>query len=223
VRLIVSDDGQGIEPSFLPVIFERFRQADSSIIRRQGGLGLGLAIVKHLVELHAGEVHAQSAGPGHGASFIVDLPTTAPGAARPETTPVVETPVAPLSGRRLLIVEDDSDTRAFVVRMLEDCGALVLEASSAAEALLLVSSAELMVSDIGMPVVDGYQLMRQIRVLAPDQGGRIPAIALTAFAGERDRELAYAAGFHTYLSKPVGRDQLIGAIRSLLQRAPVQT
>jgi signal transduction histidine kinase/CheY-like chemotaxis protein len=250
VELRVSDTGQGIAPDFLPHIFDRFRQADSSITRRHGGLGLGLAIVHHLVELHGGTVRAESAGIGHGATFIVRLPVAglpvAAGGSRNEAdrgkqsageandqaasrnpnsaiSPGREPQSAVLSGLRVLVVDDDADTLTLLKTMLVREGAEVAAVSSAAEALTLVPRffPEVLVSDISMPDVDGYELLRKVRALPGDFGGQVPALALTAHARAEDRAQTLAAGYQAHVVKPVEPAQLIEQIATLAGRRTV--
>jgi signal transduction histidine kinase/ActR/RegA family two-component response regulator len=219
-QITVTDTGKGIHPNFLPHVFEYFRQADSATTRKYGGLGLGLAIVRHLVELHGGTVQAESAGEGLGATFTVRLPLmSAQSTGIAEIQPLE--PALNLNGIQILVVDDDNDTREFVTFVLEQSGARVVTAASAIAALerLTQSQPHLLLSDIGMPQMDGYMLIRQVRALPPEQGGKIPAIALTAFAGEMNQQQALAAGFHMHLSKPVEPDQLISMIASLVVRS----
>ena len=218
-QIQVIDTGRGISPDFLPNIFERFRQSDSSSIRKQGGLGLGLAIVRELVELHRGTVTAQSPGVGQGATFTVRLPLT--------TTPL-ETSIDPepsqsasdLTDIKILVVEDSDDARELMTLLLEQYNANVTAVASAQAALeaLNQSLPDIIVSDVSMPEVDGYTLIRQIRALPPERGGQIPAIALTAYAEESDRQQAIAAGYQRHVAKPVKLDELIKAIASLVVR-----
>ncbi|MGQ0697689.1 MAG: ATP-binding protein [Panacagrimonas sp.] len=226
VEIAVADSGAGIAPDFLPHVFERFRQADSSTTRQYGGLGLGLAIVKQLAELHGGSVAAHSAGVGQGARFTVTLPVVAvhvPDAveprehARPGRSGGVDDSDVSLKGLRILVVEDDHDARALIAMVLEGRGAEVLRAASAEEALVAVRSLrpQLMVSDIGMPGVDGYELMRLVRLLPADAGGTIPAIALTAFARSEDRTRALGAGYQLHLVKPIEPPELVAAVASI--------
>lgn len=217
-QIQVSDNGQGIRPDFLPHVFEYFRQADSSTTRQFGGLGLGLAIVRHLVELHGGTVQAESPGEGLGATFMVRLPLMSTQFPQNEEIPRMESDN--LHGLQILVVDDDADTCEFVAFVLEQAGANVVIAASAPEALarLMQSQSNLLLSDIGMPGTDGYMLIRQIRALPPEQGGTIPAIALTAFAGEMNQQQALAAGFQKHLSKPIEPEHLISTIASLVVR-----
>ncbi|HEU5195153.1 MAG TPA: ATP-binding protein, partial [Methylomirabilota bacterium] len=228
-RLTVTDTGQGIEPAMLPQVFDTFRQADSSSTRRHGGLGLGLAIVRRLVELHHGEVQAASEGKDRGATFTVRLPLLADDA-RPTSAPTSdsrrgrEEPSLPrLDGRRILVVDDDDDARRFVTSVLSGCGADVRPASSAERALDVLSGTyvDVLVSDIGMPGADGYDLITRVRALEREHGGRIPAIALTAYASEEDRDRALAIGFSVHLAKPVSPGALARAVHDLLDSTPV--
>jgi len=235
VRVKVSDTGDGVAPDFLPHVFERFRQAESGPARKYQGLGLGLAIVRQLVELHGGEVSAHSPGKGQGATFVVSLPVPALAAVPPGTEQAEEaegaeqleareawTAAQPalLRGLRVLVVEDDPDGRGLVTTVMEQCGADVTAVASAAEALLEFERAppEIVVSDIGLPGQDGYALIREIRKRAPEEGGRIPALALTAFATSADREEALAAGYQEHLIKPAKPADLVAAVASLTGR-----
>jgi CheY-like chemotaxis protein len=200
----VCDTGKGINPEFLPYVFDYFRQENSSTTRMFGGLGLGLAIVRYLVEQHGGRVCAQSPGEGQGATFTVWLPLMPTSVEMtPETQPSDEAP--DLSGIRVLVVDDEEDMREFLAFVLEDYGAQVTVAASAGEALAALPQVkpDILLSDIGMPEVDGYMLIRQIRALPEEQGGTIPAIALTAYAGEADQTKALSAGFTQHVAKPV--------------------
>jgi CheY-like chemotaxis protein/anti-sigma regulatory factor (Ser/Thr protein kinase) len=214
-EIVVTDTGQGIEPTFLPHVFERFRQADSSPARQHGGLGLGLAIVRHLVEAHGGTVHAESQGLGQGTTFTVLLPIRAV-VERPAGIPVVggrrEAPR--LSGARALLVDDEEDARELVRYVLETRGAHVTVASTANEALHLIAreTFDVVVADLGMPGQDGFALIRAIRGLPESRGSQLPAIAVTAYAGLRDRDRALDAGFNRHLAKPVDAEQLIEAV-----------
>ena len=217
-QITVTDTGKGIEPDFLPYVFDYFRQADSTITRKFGGLGLGLAIVRHLVELHGGTVKSESPGEGQGATFTVSIPLMP---LQPQTTPAQAAPESSfnLRGIRVLVVDDDADARDLLVFLLEDCGASVTAVASAEDALALLTQSvpDLLLSDIAMPHTDGYMLLRQVRALPPKQGGLVPAIALTAYAGEIDYQQALAAGFQRHLSKPLDpADKLVQTMLELL-------
>jgi signal transduction histidine kinase/ActR/RegA family two-component response regulator len=229
VEISVSDTGAGISPEFLPHVFDRFRQADQRTTRQHGGMGLGLSIVRHLVELHGGTVRAESAGLGEGSTFTVLLPVApvyqaeAAGervhpAAR-DTLPSYEC-AERLDGLRVLVVDDEPDTRELLMAGLGQCGAEVTVTASASEALAAIELAApaLIISDIGMPDVDGYELMRQIRRLPADKGGKIPAIALTAYARTEDRLQALRAGYQMHVTKPVELAELVAVVSSLAQR-----
>ncbi len=230
VEVSVIDSGTGIRPEFLPHVFERFRQADSSTTRRHGGLGLGLAIVKQLAELHGGTVRAKSPGEGQGSTFVVSLPITVVHEARPETVrPKEDQPgeydcsERPLAGIRVLVVDDDPDARQLVRRVLTECGAEVAVAGSAAEAVGLVEALrpDILVSDIGMPDQDGYDLIRQVRSRVAAK--TLPAVALTAFARSEDRRRALLAGFQTHVAKPVEPAELVAVVASLVERTGGQS
>ncbi len=226
VQISVTDSGQGIEPSLLPHLFERYRQGDSSATRQQGGLGLGLAIVKHLVELHGGTIHARSEGAGRGSTFTVLLPVRAvdppehiEGEPHPATPAAMilggDTPS--LSGLSILVVDDENDARELVSRVLLECGASVHPVGSADEALAALdrSNFDLLVSDIGMPGIDGYTLIKRIRAERSLDSAHLPAIALTAFARSEDRTRALLAGFQSHISKPVEPAELIATVASV--------
>lgn len=223
VEIAIADTGQGINPNFVPYVFDRFRQADSSSTRSYSGLGLGLAIVRHLVELHGGTVRADSPGEGQGATFTVKLPlipvrveVNSPDRVHPTVGQGVPFDNPPsLAGVRVLVVDDETDVREFVTIVLEQCGATVVAVASVAEAIVTVSqlSVDILVSDIGMPYEDGYSLIRQVRTLK--QGGQIPAIALTAYARVEDRTRAIAEGFQMHLPKPVEPAELVTVVASL--------
>jgi PAS domain S-box-containing protein len=229
IEIGVSDSGAGIAPEFLPYVFDRFRQADQRTTRQHGGLGLGLAIVRHLVELHGGTVRAESPGHGQGATFTVLLPV-APvyqsvgqgervhPAAR-ETLPLYECPDR-LDGLKVLAVDDEPDTRELLKVGLGQCGAQVTAVGSAAEALEAIAAAmpDLLISDIGMPGEDGYALIRRVRELPAASGGRVPAIALTAYARVEDRLQALRAGYQMHVPKPVELAELVAVAASLVQR-----
>ena len=214
----VIDTGQGIEPEFLPYIFDRFRQADSASTRNFGGLGLGLAIVKHLTELHSGAIAVTSTGEGQGSTFTVELPlahinTKMP----PNSTPDDLVQTKKLTGIRVLAVDDEADSLSLIAFILEQEGADVTTATSATEALKILSQStfDLLISDIGMPEVDGYELMRQIRKM-PDRTA-IKAIALTAYAGEFDRHKAREAGFQQHIAKPIEVNTLVNTAIELMK------
>jgi signal transduction histidine kinase/CheY-like chemotaxis protein len=223
----VSDTGQGIDPVFLPYIFDYFRQADSTITRQFGGLGLGLTIVRHLVELHGGTVQAISEGEGKGTTFSVTLPLLQSILQKPpHPLSSSELPLPPaltqrLQQIRILVVDDDADMREFVAVVLQEAGAQVALASSAGEALAKLSrfSPHVLLSDLGLPNVNGYQLLKQIRTLVPELGGQVPAIALTAYTGEYDQQQIRAAGFQQHLSKPIEPEQLVLAVVRLLNQS----
>jgi signal transduction histidine kinase/ActR/RegA family two-component response regulator len=216
-QIQVSDTGKGITPEFLPHVFEYFRQENSTTTRQFGGLGLGLAIVRYLTELHGGSVLAESPGEGLGATFTVRLPLRVADAeaTQDEAQPDCS---ANLSGLRVLVVDDEADIRELVAFILEQSGAEVTVTASAEEALIALNQSvpDVLLSDIGMPEVDGYMLMRQVRALSPERGGKLPAIAFTAYAGEYNQQQALAAGFQLHISKPVEPEKLVSAIASLV-------
>jgi PAS domain S-box-containing protein len=218
-QIQVIDTGKGISPDFLPHVFEYFRQADSTTTRVFGGLGLGLAIVRHLVELHGGAVWAESAGEGQGATFTVRLPLSA---IQPEINQDNRQPdsTIDLSDLKLLVVDDEVDSREFVAFVLEQYGAVVTAVASAGEALeaLALEKPDLLLSDIGMPEMDGYMLIRQIRAMPPELGGQIRAIALSAYASNSDSKQALLAGFQKHIAKPVEPAQLIAVVATLIGR-----
>jgi signal transduction histidine kinase len=231
VVLRVEDTGIGISREFLPYVFDRFSQADGSATRRHGGLGLGMAIVRHLVELHGGTVRADSAGEGAGATFTITLPMR-PGVDLDDESAQVAAQAAgaeigmlpQLNGVSIMIVDDDLDSRNFMSELLENQGASVASAHSTAEALRMLVEArpDIVISDIGMPGEDGYQFIRRVRGLTDREGGRIPAIALTAYARPEDARAALVAGYQRHLSKPVIVGQLVSAIVELAVPAPVR-
>jgi PAS domain S-box-containing protein len=216
-RLTIADSGIGIAPEILPHVFDRFRQADSSTTRTHGGLGLGLALVRYLVEAHGGSVRADSGGAGRGATFVVELPLRASGPTTRSTGQRLPTPV--LTGARVLVVEDDADTRDFLGFVLQSAGVKLALAATAAEALerLTAETFDLVVSDLSMPDADGYTLIRRLRELDAAAGARRPAVALTAHAGPDDRRRALEAGFDAYLVKPVDAKDLAGVVARLLR------
>ena len=219
----VDDDGAGIDPEFLPFVFDRFRQADGSVSREHGGLGLGLAIVRHLVELHGGTVRAESRGQDRGATFTVQFPKLEVPALTPSPAPpgngtdVARPPADELRGLRVLVVDDEEDARELTAAMLREAGADVQTAASAAEALrhLDRSRPDALLADIGMPGADGYALIRQIRQRDVDEGRYLPAAAITAYAGDRDRDRALAAGYDVHVPKPVNRGAVVAAVRAI--------
>lgn len=225
-EISVEDTGIGIRPEFLPHVFDRFRQADPSTTRQYGGLGLGLSIVKNLVELHGGTVRVKSPGENQGTTFIIALPISHvgaderypydPQAVAPNPFDLMELPT--LSNVRMLVVDDESDGRAFIARILEDRGASVTCASSGREALDALSRNhfDLLLSDIGMPDMDGFELIRRVRALDKSRTGPIPAIAITAYARAEDRQRSLLAGFHMHLSKPIEARELIASIAGLI-------
>ena len=229
VDIRVVDSGEGIGTDFLPSVFERFRQADGSTARRHGGLGLGLAIVKHLIEMHGGTVAATSAGKGLGSTFSVSLPLAAirrdaesPKRPRgqfvgPQATNGRQ---ASLTGLKVLVVDDESDSRNLLRRILEECHAEVATAGSAVEGVQLVASfsPDVLVSDIGMPGVDGYEFLRRVRALEPRSAARLPAIALTAFARSEDRSRALLSGYSVHVAKPVEPSELVATVAAVAGR-----
>ncbi|MDZ8029241.1 MAG: PAS domain S-box protein [Nostoc sp. DedQUE11] len=217
VQIIISDTGKGIHPDFLPYVFDYFRQEDGATTRKFGGLGLGLAIARHLVELHGGAVWAESPGEGQGATFTVRLPSL-PNPSPKNSDRKQSQPSLNLQGIKVLVIDDDTDTREFLTFLLEHYQANVTAVASAVEAIdsLTECRSDVLVSDIGMPEVDGYMLMRQVRALPPEQGGNIKAIALTAYAGEIDYQQAMLAGFQQHVPKPVEPEVLVKAIVELI-------
>jgi len=273
VRLVVTDNGDGISPEFLPFVFHRFRQEEGSISRKAGGLGLGLAVVRHLVELHGGSVSAESPGPGKGSTFTVDLPLAADrrdrqragenlapeqgieaervferrstdkagpeadvinGVEESKSEPDESAGALPLEGVRVLLVEDDDDSRHLLSLILRRYGADVVSAASSSEALdaFVQKTPHVVISDIGMAEEDGYALLRKLRLLPlqpsllpetsaasaveHDSPASIPAIALTGYATSKDRDLALSAGYQLHIAKPVEPEDLVAAIRRLI-------
>jgi CheY-like chemotaxis protein len=215
LRISVHDTGVGIAPDFLPYLFERFMQADGSTTRQHGGLGLGLSIVRNLIEMHGGTVRAESAGSDKGATFTIELPVGS------EADDSVKSRRPLTSGRKLkgikvLVVDDDADTREVVRRFLLQCEATPILAASAEEAQSVLDSVtpDVIVSDIGMPTQDGYEFMRAVRF----QGLKTPAVALTAFARPEDRMRSIQAGYQMHLTKPIEATELIAVIASLAGR-----
>lgn len=226
-RIVVKDTGQGINPEFLPYVFDRFRQADSTSTRTHSGLGLGLAIVRHLVEMHGGQVRAESEGIGRGASFTLELPI------RSERSETGQEVIAYQAGEEagldhptllkdisVLVVDDEPDTRALLRQALEQCGARVTTAANAGEALAALEKMrpDVLLSDIGMPEENGYDLIRRVRALEPERGGRLPAVALTAYVGADDRQRAINAGYHAHIGKPVELQKLATLVARLAGR-----
>jgi signal transduction histidine kinase len=224
IEIAVADSGRGIEAAFVPHVFERFWQGEESTRRSRGGLGLGLAIVKHITELHGGSASAESEGPGRGATFRIRLPRSAvqgealSGRLTPEGV-VMRQPMR-LSGLKVLLVDDDPDALELIAMIVGGEGADVLLASSGVEALELVRSGQpdLIVSDIGMPEVNGYELMRMLRELPAAAGGTTPAIALTAFGQPEDKARSLAAGFDLHFAKPVSPQQIVASVADLARR-----
>jgi PAS domain S-box-containing protein len=227
VRITVHDSGIGIKPEFKAHVFERFRQGDASTTRTHGGLGLGLSIVKHLIEQHGGTVRVDSEGEQRGASFTIELPAANHQtlSSRPDRAPY--NPPSPLTSDitlrdlsqvRVLVVDDEPDARDLINRILSDCHAIVRTAASAGQALERIREEipDVLVSDLGMPEIDGFELLARVRALAPEQGGNIPAVALTAFARSEDRVKALAAGFRAHISKPVEPSELIATVASMV-------
>ena len=231
VDIVVSDSGQGMAPDVVPHVFERFRQADSSSTRAHGGLGLGLALVKHLVELHGGSVAAQSAGPGQGATFAVRLPIRVDAKRTPaadvprrdgEATAATVSPNGSLEDVRLLFVDDEVDTLELFTQILADTGAAIFTATSVAEAMVQFEQRrpDVLICDIEMPGEDGYSLVRRVRGLAADDGGAVPAVAVTAYGRAEDRLRLLAAGYDRYIAKPVEPSELVAVIVALAKRSP---
>jgi CheY-like chemotaxis protein len=240
IELCVSDTGRGIEPSFLPFVFDRFRQQDASFTRATGGLGLGLAITRHHVELHGGTIDAESEGKDRGATFIVRLPVAAVvsssstamprgadgGLPRPlgaVADPLREDIEHPpeLRGKKVLVVDDDEDARNLVAAVLTTCGCDVVTARGVGEAMARFDDAkpDIVISDIGMPNQDGFELIKRIRARPADRGGRVPAAALTAYTRAEDRRKVLAAGFLTHVVKPVDPSELVAVVASLVRFA----
>jgi signal transduction histidine kinase/CheY-like chemotaxis protein len=235
-QIQVSDTGEGINPEFLPFIFDRFRQADGTSTRRHGGLGLGLAIVRHLIELHGGTVHADSPGEGCGASFIIKLPLAIADRSRKSRRADLESlwpndqsdgqpePLPSLEGIQVLLVDDDRDTLQMLTAMLTECRAKVQAASHAEEAMELLQwfRPDVLVSDLAMPGEDGYSLVGKVRALDAERRTPTPAVALTAYARVEDRTRALSAGFNLFIVKPVEPHELISAIANLTESAASQ-
>ncbi|PTR16581.1 signal transduction histidine kinase [Nitrosospira sp. Nsp2] len=221
LEIRIKDSGLGISPEFIPYVFDRFRQGDASLTRQYGGLGLGLAIVKQLVELHGGIVRAESAGLGEGSSFIVNLPFAAEDT-KNDPLPLLKEydteKKAALAGRKILVIDDEADARELINRILIYCKANVITAATATEGLELLKreKPDVVISDVSMPDKDGYQFINEVRQLTLENGGNIPAIALTAFARADDMTKAISAGYQKHLCKPVDSHELITAINQLV-------
>ncbi|RDU96986.1 ATP-binding response regulator [Trinickia dinghuensis] len=221
VELIVADNGQGIKPEFLPHVFERFCQEDPGIARQHGGLGLGLSIARQLVEMHGGQIVARSDGTGRGATFVVTLPATCAEPARERDADALELHAPPaLAGLRVLVLEDEPDARELVERVLQERGATTLAFASALEALdaCTAEAPDVILSDIGLPGVDGYEFIRRLRMSEGQRGRSTPAAALTAFARSEDRRRALLAGFQTHLAKPFDPLELVVVVAALAGR-----
>jgi CheY-like chemotaxis protein len=230
IEVVLSDSGIGIEPQFLPYVFDRFRQGDSGTNRQRSGLGLGLAIVRSLVELHGGTVRADSKGPGQGASFSVRLPTlialsTGDGdkevdfsSAGEEIIPADYGPL--LKNLRVLVVDDEAGAREVASTILTQAQAEIRTAKSAGQALEIMDQwqPDVLVGDIGMPEVDGYELIRRVRARSSQSGGAVPAVALTAYARTQDRLRVLSEGYQTHVPKPVQPAELIMVVASLAKR-----
>jgi PAS domain S-box-containing protein len=215
-QIQVTDSGIGIEPNFLPYVFEYFRQADASTTRSQGGLGLGLAISRHLVELHGGTIDVKSQGKGKGTTFTVMLPIQVMKCDVDQPDKLIDNGLS-LQDVKIMVVEDQADARELIRLILEQQGAQVIEASSSKQALEIIKESipDVLISDIGMPDEDGYSFLKKVRSLPQDKGGNVPALALTAYTKEEDRELAIAAGFQMHLGKPLDITELVQAVFQL--------
>jgi PAS domain S-box-containing protein len=229
VEVAVSDTGRGVDPKLLPFIFERFRQGDSSTTREHGGLGLGLAIVRHLVELHGGVVKAHSEGPGKGAEFIIQLPISIVAQSaeledgarvHPSAGGIAAGAMPSLAGLRVLVVDDEADAREIVSTILGQAGAEVATAASVPQAIYLIDQwiPDVLISDIGMPNEDGYDLIRKVRARSSDKRGQIPAIALTALARTQDRLKVLSAGYQMHVPKPIEPIELVTVVASITKR-----
>jgi CheY-like chemotaxis protein len=226
VEIRVTDTGQGISRKFMPYVFDRFSQADSTTTRHHGGLGLGLAIARHLVEIHGGTIRAESRGEGEGATFTITLPliesaakSAEPTAAAEQIIPRLPQPLL-LSGLNVLLVDDDSDTLSLMATALTRRQANVTAVSSAGEAMQAISQQrpDVLVSDIAMPDEDGYGLIEKVRSLENDDCQSIPAIAITAYAKDEDRARALSSGFQIYLAKPIELTELVSVVARAARR-----
>jgi CheY-like chemotaxis protein len=220
VEVSVSDTGQGINKDFLPYVFDRFRQADSTTTRHHGGLGLGLAIARHLVEIHGGSIRGESAGVGRGATFTIRLPLAESAMGVVDQNQKLARTQQLLSGLNVLLVDDDSDTLKLMETALKRRHANVTAVSSAVEAIQAISKRrpDVLVSDIAMPDEDGYGLIKKVRLLETGELQKIPAVAITAYAKEEDRDRALSAGFQIYLAKPVELTELISVVARAAKR-----
>ena len=223
VEIEVSDNGQGIKPEFVPFVFERFRQADNSYTRQVGGLGLGLAIVRHLVEMHGGNVSVESGGENKGATFKVTLPViveplTAESQQQNSDDSLEKSESETSKGSHILLVEDNEDSREMLKMLFEQHGLEITAVDSAAAALTAIKQAQpdILISDVGLPGEDGYELIKKIRQLSPAEGGTIPAIALTGYASLQDRVQAFDVGYQEHIAKPVDIDKLIELVNRLI-------
>jgi CheY-like chemotaxis protein/nitrogen-specific signal transduction histidine kinase len=229
VEITVSDSGVGISKEFLPYVFDRFRQGDASITRTHGGLGLGLSIVRQLVDLHGGSVNVQSEGEGKGATFTITLPFV--GVVNQDEAESVHPTqgdeimsfedLPSLQGLKILVVDDEADTRELIREVLRECGSEVITSRSAEEALAALEEhkPDILISDLGMPDEDGYSLISKIRALPDERGGQIPAAALTAYARAEDRMRVLRSGFQFHLPKPIDSAELVTVVASLAGRA----
>jgi CheY-like chemotaxis protein/anti-sigma regulatory factor (Ser/Thr protein kinase) len=231
IEITVTDTGAGVSPEFLPFLFERFRQGDASTTRTYGGLGLGLSIVKSLVELHGGTVWASSAGEGQGTTVTVHLPLAShsPADITERVLPAKQAGqyaiAAELAGLKVLVVDDEPDARDLMKRVLEDCAAEVMTASTTGEALALVEARkpDVLITGISMPESDGFELLSRVRELGSDRGGKVPAIALTGFASSEDRTRALRAGFLAHVAKPVDPSELVATVASVAGRVDLKS
>lgn len=229
IELSVSDTGQGLDPAFLPHVFDRLSQGEQPLTKHQRGLGLGLAIVKSLAELHGGSVRAKSGGIGQGSTFIVALPISVVRSltadeSREHPAAVIEgddPPSPDLSGVHVMVVDDDPDARKLIKRVLEKCGATVTTCESGTECLdaLTARAPDVLITDIGMPGMDGYSLIRAVRARRPEDGGATPAVALTAHARSEDRRRAMLSGFDIHVARPVEPRELVAVVARLARRA----